>query len=147
MAWLFPLLCRLTPAMIGVACAQVAQVAAVRERLWPDLNGILVETANRFQGLERPLMFVQHPLSGRADATEFHLDAGRLCVMLSRHSVACWIFGREGIASQLRRYAPVGDRALRIDADPEFEGWRASENLLDQLSRHNRVYQIPAGLR
>jgi hypothetical protein len=138
---------RVTPAMIGVACAQVAQVAAVRERLWPDLNGILVETANRFQGLERPLMFVQHPLSGRADATAFHLDAGRLCVMLSRHSVACWIFGREGIASQLRRYAPIGDRALGIDADPEFEGWRASENLLDQLSRYSRVYQIPAGLR
>jgi hypothetical protein len=67
--------------------------------------------------------------------------------MLSRHSVACWIFGREGIASQLRRYAPIGDRALGIDADPEFEGWRASENLLDQLSRHNRVYQISADLR
>lgn len=136
-----------TPDMIGVACSQVAQVAAVRERLWPDLTDILVETANRFQGIERRLMFVQHPLSGRADATAFHLDAGRLCVMLSRHSVACWIFGREGIASQLRRYAPVGDRALGIDADPEFDGWRASENLLYQLSRQNRVYQVPAGLR
>jgi len=135
-----------TPQMIGVACAQVAQVAAVRERLWPDLSDVLVETANRFQGLERPLMFVQHPLSGRADATAFHLDTGRLCVMLSRHSVACWIFGREGIASQLRRYAPVGDRALGIDADPEFTGWRANENLLDQLARRNRIHAVPAEL-
>jgi len=38
-------------------------------------------------------MFVQHPLSGRADATDFHLDAGRLCVLLSGHRVACWILG------------------------------------------------------
>jgi hypothetical protein len=62
--------------MIGVACAHVSQVNAVRERLGPDLSGVVVETTNRFQGLERPLMFVHHPLSGRADATGFHLDAG-----------------------------------------------------------------------
>ncbi len=53
-----------TPKMIGVACAQVAQVNAIRERLGPDLADVFVEIANRFQGLERPLMFVQHPLSG-----------------------------------------------------------------------------------
>jgi len=136
-----------TSSMIGACCAQVAQVTAVRERLWPDLSDVLVETANKFQGLERPLMFVQHPLSGRADATAFHLDAGRQCVMLSRHSVACWIFAREGIGNQLRRYAPVGDRSLGIDADPEFLGWRASENLLDRLGREGRVYPVPADLR
>jgi hypothetical protein len=65
---------RVTPDMIGVACAQVAQVNAIRERLGPELAEVFVETANRFQGLERPLMFVQHPLSGRADATNFHLE-------------------------------------------------------------------------
>ena len=119
-----------TPSMIGVACAHVAQVNAVRERLGPALRDVFVETANRFQGLERPLMFVQHPLSGRADATEFHLDAGRLCVLLSRHRVACWIFGREGMGRQLRRYAPVGDRSLGISDDPEFEGWRANMELM-----------------
>ncbi|MGY4167693.1 hypothetical protein [Bradyrhizobium sp. USDA 4529] len=62
--------------MIGVACAHVSQVNAVHERLGTDLSRVFVETANRFQGLERPLMFVHHPLSGRADATGFHLDAG-----------------------------------------------------------------------
>ncbi|MBL8806182.1 MAG: hypothetical protein JNN22_04980 [Rhodospirillales bacterium] len=132
-----------TPDMIGIACAQVAQVNAIRERLGDDLANVFVESANRFQGLERPLMFVQHPLSGRADATSFHLDAGRLCVLLSRHRVACWIFGREGISRQLRRYAPKGDRSLGISDDPEFEGWHANMTLMQALSRHGRVYPVP----
>jgi hypothetical protein len=134
---------RVTPDMIGVACAQVAQVNTIRERLGPNLAGVFVETANRFQGLERPLMFVQHPLSGRADATNFHLDAGRLCVLLSRHRVGCWIFGREGISRQLRRYAPRGDRSLGISEDPEFRGWQANMHLMRALAQHRRVYRVP----
>lgn len=132
-----------TPAMIGVACAHVAQVNAVRERLGPALAEVFVETANRFQGLERPLMFVQHPLSGRTDATEFHLDSGRLCVLLSRHRVACWIFGREGVSRQLRRYAPVGDRSLGISEDPEFAGWRANTEFMRALTQRGRIYPVP----
>lgn len=130
--------------MIEVACAHVAQVNTIRERLGPDLTDVFVDTANRFQGLERPLMFMQHPLSGRADATDFHLDAGRLCVLLSRHRVACWIFGRQGISRQLRRYAPKGDRSLGILHDPEFEGWHSNMNLMCALARHGRGYSVPA---
>lgn len=130
------------PDMIGVACAHVAQVNAIRERLGPDLHDVFVETANRFQGLERSLMFVQHPLSGRADATGFHLDAGRLCVLLSRHRVACWIFAREGIARQLRRYAPTGDRTLGISDDPEYDGWRANMTLMSELAQRGRIHQV-----
>ncbi len=135
---------QVTPEMIGVACAHVAQVNAIRERLGHDLADIFVETANRFQGLERPLMLVQHPLSGRADATGFHLDAGRLCVLLSRHRVACWIFGRDGISRQLQRYAPRGDRSLGISDDPEFKGWHSNITLMQALTRSGRVYPVPA---
>ena len=85
-----------TPGDIGVVCAHVSQVNAVRERLGPGLSDVFVETANCFQGIERPFMFVHHPLSGRANATAFHLDAGRLCVMLSRHRIGCWIFRPPG---------------------------------------------------
>lgn len=132
-----------TPARIGVACARVAQVNAIRERLGPDLADVFVETANRFQGLERDLMFVQHPLSGRADASEFYLEAGRLCVLLSRHRVACWIFSREGVGRQLRRYAPRGDRSLGISDDPEFDGWRANSALMQSLTQKQRIYSVP----
>lgn len=135
-----------TPEDIGVVCAHVSQVNAVRERLGPELSSVFVETANRFQGIERPFMFVHHPLSGRADATAFHLDAGRLCVMLSRHRIGCWIFGRQGISEQLMRFSPVGDRALGIDDDPEYHGWRAHLMLLAGLARAGRLYPAVNGM-
>jgi hypothetical protein len=135
-----------SPADIGVVCAHVSQVNAVRERLGPALSDVFVETANRFQGIERPFMFVHHPLSGRADATAFHLDAGRLCVMLSRHRIGCWIFGRQGVTEQLTRFAPAGDRALGIDDDPEYQGWRAHLTLLATLARANRMFPAVNGL-
>jgi hypothetical protein len=133
----------LTPEMIGVTCAHVSQVGVIREMLGRELSEVQVETANRFQGLERPVMFVYHPLSGRSDANAFHLDAGRLCVMLSRHRVACFVFGRDGFTRQLVRYAPVGDRALRIPGDPEFRGWRAHLHFMQALAREGRIFPVP----
>jgi len=125
-----------------VACAHVSQVNAVRDRLPDALAGVFVETANRFQGLERPVMLVHHPLSGRTDAAEFHLDAGRLCVMLSRHRIACFILAREGIFDTLERYAPSGDRVLSIDRDTEYEGWRAHMTIQAQLRVRGTVVTL-----
>ncbi|MFM0077136.1 AAA domain-containing protein [Paraburkholderia sediminicola] len=135
-----------TPDKIGVVCAHVSQVNALRERLRPEMAGVFVETANRFQGIERSFMFVHHPLSGRADATAFHLDAGRLCVMLSRHRIGCWVFGRQGIDQQLIRFSPAGDRALGIDDDPEYRGWRAHLTFMAALARAGRVFPAVNGL-
>ncbi len=50
---------------------------------------IRVDTANRLQGAGFDVTIVLHPLSGRRDATAFHLEAGRLCVLASRHRHAC----------------------------------------------------------
>jgi hypothetical protein len=129
----------LRPNMIGVACAHTSQVNAVRERLPQQCGDVLVETAHRFQGLEREIMLVHHPLSGRADADTFHLDAGILCVMMSRHRVACFMFARAGIADLLHRHAPTGDRVLGSDRDEEFEGWRSHRSILEGLRREDRV--------
>jgi len=131
-----------TASMIGVVCAHVSQVNAVRERLSQDLSEVFVETADRFQGLEREVTLIHHPLSGRADASEFHLDAGRLCVMLSRHRTACWILSRSGIKNQLLRYAPSGDRVLGVDEDPEYEGWRSHMHLINSLESQNRIFSL-----
>jgi hypothetical protein len=133
----------LHPSMIGIVCAHVSQVNAIRERLPVELSEVFVETSDRFQGLERQLMFVHHPLSGRADASAFHLEAGRLCVMMSRHRIACWLVGREGIADRLLRHAPSGDRVLGIDEDAEFEGWRAHLSILRKLADERRVLGLP----
>ena len=39
-------------------------------------SDVLVETANRYQGLERDLTLVWHPLRGRIRTGAFHFDAG-----------------------------------------------------------------------
>ncbi|HWP44698.1 MAG TPA: AAA domain-containing protein [Blastocatellia bacterium] len=133
---------QLQPRMIGVVCAHVSQVNAVRERLPHYLSEVFVETADRFQGLERPIMIVHHPLSGRIDADQFHLDAGRLCVMLSRHSFACIIVARAGIEDRILSSTPGSDRILNRDRDDEFEGRKSNLSVLQELQRKGRIIEI-----
>lgn len=133
----------LTPRMIGIVCAHVSQVNAIRERMPRPFDAVLVETADRFQGLEREVMIVHHPLSGRADASEFHLDAGRMCVMLTRHRTACVLLARRGVAELLTQYAPSGNRVLGLDADAEFEGWRAHRSVMAALARASCIVELP----
>lgn len=121
------------PEDIGIACAHRSQVQAVRERLGHGMQGVLVETADRFQGLERAIMLVHHPLSGRSDASAFHLDVGRLCVMLSRHRIACLVFWRDGITDALGATPASGERALGQPTDREHAGRRAHRQLLSSL--------------
>jgi hypothetical protein len=66
--------------------------------------------------------------------------------MLSRHRIGCWIFGRQGVTDQLTRFAPAGNRALGIDDDPEYRGWRAHLTLMASLARASRVFPAVNGL-
>ncbi|KPC77215.1 helicase, partial [Streptomyces sp. NRRL WC-3753] len=75
---------------IAVGTAHRDQAAAVRAELAAlGVEGVAVDTANRLQGREFDVNVVLHPLSGRPDATAFHLETGRLCVLASRHRHAC----------------------------------------------------------
>ena len=132
----------LRPDMIGVVCTHVSQVHAVQERLPTHMKGVLVETADRYQGLERSIMLVHHLLSGRTDAEQFHLDAGRLCVMISRHRLTCFLFGRAGIGELLSQHPPSGERILGLEEDAEYEGWRAHMDILRKLQDRGRVVQL-----
>jgi hypothetical protein len=133
----------LAPDDVGVVCANVAQVHAVAERLRePFASRVLVETADRFQGLERAFMLAHHPLSGRLDPRGFHLDAGRLCVMLSRHRVACVVLARAGVGARLDALPARGERVLGGD-DPVYRGYVAHRALLERLRREGRV--VPVG--
>ena len=71
---------------VAVVCSHVAQAAAVRAEL-AEVADVLVGTANQLQGCERAVTVALHPLSGYRDPAmvEFAADAGRACVMLSRH--------------------------------------------------------------
>jgi hypothetical protein len=100
-----------------------------------DASAVVVDTANRLQGREFDVVVVLHPLSGRVAATEFHLETGRLCVLLSRHRQACIVVGRAGIAAVLD--AHPGDTPIWIGAPiPVPDGWEANQIVIDRLAGH-----------
>ncbi|OBG14480.1 MULTISPECIES: AAA family ATPase [Mycobacterium avium complex (MAC)] len=74
----------LTARDIAVVVPHVAQAGAVRALL-ADMPDVLVGTVNALQGLERPAVVALHPMAGYRNAESFALDAGRMCVTLSRH--------------------------------------------------------------
>jgi hypothetical protein len=123
------------PERIAIGTAHRDQARAVRAALGPQLGGITVDTANRLQGREFDVVIVWHPLSGRRDATAFHLEAGRLCVLTSRHRHACIVVARAGIPELLDAHPSAEPVHLNVPA--KFpDGWEANQSVLAHLSRH-----------
>lgn len=130
---------QVTPERIGVVCATKSQVRAVKALLPPTVAAsVLVETANRYQGLERDLILIWHPLTGRPRTSGFYFDAGRLCVMLSRHRGACVVYGRPDIFRALDGAASAQPLPLGATRDPVAEGRAAHAVLLSVLARPER---------
>ncbi|MFD0077943.1 AAA domain-containing protein [Streptomyces sp. NPDC127166] len=132
----------LTPDRIAVGTAHRDQAAAVRAAL-ADLGvtGVTVDTANRLQGREYDVTVVLHPLSGRPDATAFHLETGRLCVLASRHRHACIVVCRAGVAELLDEH-PSAD-PVQLGVAVSFpDGWEANHAVLSHLEEH-RVTWTP----
>ncbi|WP_262281671.1 AAA domain-containing protein [Micromonospora sp. MA102] len=118
---------------IAVGAAHRDQVAAIRSHLGAAGAGITVDTANRLQGREYDVTIVLHPLSGRRDATAFHLESGRLCVLASRHRHACVVVARAGIAELLDAH-PSTER-VHLDVPVKFpDGWEANHTMLAHLA-------------
>ena len=87
------------------------------------LSDVTVNTANQLQGLEFDLTLAWHPLAGLARPDEFHLEAGRLCVMCTRDRHACIVVGRHSDRELLEGVAPaipVYPGAYQSDAP---QGW------------------------
>jgi energy-coupling factor transporter ATP-binding protein EcfA2 len=90
---------------IAVVVPHVAQAGAVRALL-SNMPGVLVGTVNALQGLERPAVVALHPMAGYRTAEPFALDAGRMCVTLTRHRAHLTILTDAGTAALL---AGAGD--------------------------------------
>jgi hypothetical protein len=124
-----------TAERIAIGAAHRDQVAAIRSFLGPGAEEITVDTANRLQGREYDVTIVLHPLSGRRDATEFHLEAGRLCVLTSRHRHACIVVARAGIPELLDAHPSTEPMHLNVAA--KFpDGWEANHAVLAHLAHH-----------
>ncbi len=136
-----------TAERIAIGVAHRDQAAAVRRALraralaYPvlgsSLTGVVADTANRLQGREFDLVIMLHPLSGRRDATAFHLEAGRLCVLASRHRHACVVVARAGIAELLDVHPSA--EPVHLGVPVKFpDGWEAHHSFMAHLS-HFRV--------
>lgn len=122
---------------IAVGAAHRDQVAAIRAHLGAAGAEITVDTANRLQGREYDVTIVLHPLSGRRDATAFHLESGRLCVLTSRHRHACIVVARAGIAELLDAHPSSGPVHLNVPI--KFpDGWEANQSMQSYFS-DNRI--------
>jgi len=121
---------------IAIGTAHRDQAKAVRSllsELGPSLTDVTVDTANRLQGREFDVVIVLHPLSGRHDASAFHLEAGRLCVLTSRHRHACIVVARAGIPELLDAYPSTEPVHLNVPA--KFpDGWAANQAVMAHLS-------------
>jgi len=129
---------RVTADRIAIGTAHRAQVQAIRSRLGPmSAAGVTVDTANRLQGREFDVTIVLHPLSGRIDATAFHLEAGRLCVLTSRHRHACIVVARAGIPELLDAHPST--EPVHLNVPVKFpDGWEANQSVMAHL-HHWRV--------
>ena len=122
----------LTAERIAIGAAHRDQVAVIRSLLPAEASGVTVDTANRLQGREYDVTIVLHPLSGRQDATAFHLESGRLCVLTSRHRHACVVVAREGIVELLDAHPST--EPVHLNVPLKFpDGWEANQSMLAYL--------------
>jgi hypothetical protein len=127
----------LEPQRVAVATSHRDQRAAVREALDElGLTGVVVDTANGLQGLEFDVVFAWHPLAAQLDADGFHLDPGRLCVMLTRHRHACIVVGRADDRRLLESAPPLAEATLDDGPDSVLDGWYAHRHVLAHISQH-----------
>jgi hypothetical protein len=133
-----PLSATLAPSQVAVGVSHNDQKDQLRAALDArGLSDVVVETANKLQGLEFEMTFAWHPLSGLPEADEFHLDPGRMCVLLTRHRQACVVVGRVGDRDLLYDRPPPPTAAyLGHDADPVLDGWGVHQALYTALDLH-----------
>ncbi|MFE1752688.1 AAA domain-containing protein [Streptomyces anandii] len=131
----------LTADRIAVGTAHRDQAAAVRAALAElGVTDVTVDTANRLQGREFDVTVVLHPLSGRPDATAFHLETGRLCVLASRHRHACIVVCRAGVSDLLDDHPST--EPVQLGVTVKFpDGWEANHAVMAHLGEHRVTWR------
>jgi AAA domain len=128
----------LAPDDIGLAASHRVMNSRMMEALGDLAGRVRVDTPERWQGLEKQVMIVVHPLSGVVRPSAFDLATGRLCVMASRHRVGLVLVSRDHLGQTLGEYLPVADQAVGL---PDEAGRGHAQNLAvwRRLSEGGRV--------
>ena len=128
---------------VGCIDPHVQSGGAVRDRLRAmGLDEVMVDTPEIWQGGQRALMVVKHPLSDAGRPEEFDLEAGRWCVMLSRHLYGCIVVARGNVDAALADYQHDCGRTPSGAEDAIWRGYRAHAGVWDELRRRNRLLRL-----
>jgi hypothetical protein len=131
----------LRPEDIGLCATHHVMNAAMALRLDKKMAGLAIDTPERWQGLERKVMIIVHPLSGVTQPSEFDLATGRLCVMASRHQVALLVVTRDHLMPTLETHLPVADQPIGR-ADASGAGHSQNLSFWSALQKQNRIVAL-----
>ncbi len=132
----------LEAADIGMVATHRVMNTRMREALPPAVaSEIMVDTTERWQGLECPIMIAIHPVSGVTDPGVFDLETQRLCVMASRHQIGLIILTRDHLPQTLHELTPSATQHPgRPDASGD--GREKHEKFWGDLERAGRVVAL-----
>jgi hypothetical protein len=133
----------LGPEDIGIAATHRVMNTAIQDALGPLRSWVRVDTPERWQGLEKRVMVVVHPLSGVAAPSAFDLETGRLCVMASRHRAGMVMVSRDHVPTTLEGYIPAADQALGRP-DVVGRGHAAHLRFWERLSEARAILPLSA---
>jgi hypothetical protein len=134
----------LSPEHIGISATHRVMNGAIADALGGRLRSLIsVDTPERWQGLERKLMIVVHPLSSVVHPSSFDLNTGRLCVMMSRHRSGLLVVSRDHIRKTLETHIPLADQAI---GRPDVSGRGHGDNLdlWQSLEDRQRILSLAA---
>lgn len=117
----------------------VASGEAMRLALRNSGHGdVAVDTPERWQGLQSPIVIAKHPLMDMVGGASFGFDPGRWCVSLSRHTHACIVVARADIGAKLESYVhSLGDAACEAE-DAIWSGYAAHSRIWNALADRGR---------
>ncbi len=118
---------RLEPRHIGLCATHHVMNTAMGLRRDRKLRELQIDTPERWQGLERPVMVIVHPLSGVVQPSDFDLETGRLCVMASRHQIGLVVVTRDHLGATLDSHLPSAAQAV---GRPDVAGRGHHQNTL-----------------
>jgi hypothetical protein len=129
------------PSDIGISASHRAMNGAIMKALGDEYPGITVDTPERWQGLQRPIMIAVHPLSGVTQPSDFDLSTGRLCVMASRHQVGLIFVARDHVGKTIEDVIPSATQSPG-ELDVTGRGRRSHLEFWEMLRENNRVVSL-----
>lgn len=125
---------KLSPAKIGIVCAEHTQVLLMEKALGSLAQEIIIDIHLHQNSLERALIFAFHPINGIKHPSRYNWDIAQLELLTTRHRVACVL-----VSKPLTHSRPSSVRDIYDTTDPILDGYNAHRNLQRALSHRTFI--------